>query len=134
MGGGDCENVLSAVKIQRDPANPPGPLVDKLALGGGRSCGYLFGKVDGIEIASVANECADAVDIGHEAWMSGRLSRRRRRQGGQAGHDAKGADPPSGEGSEGGLHGLTVSRKARSLPGDRPTRLRMSVERWSFRS
>ena len=139
LGKGDFEEVLSAADIQGDPANPPGPLVDELALGGRRGRGDLFGKVDGIKVASVANEGADAVDVGDEAWIGGRLSRRRRRQGGGrdeegAGHDAKGADPPSGEGSEAGFHGLTVSRKARSLPGERPTRLLMSVERGSPRS
>ena len=86
MGKGDCEDVSSAVDIQGDPANPPGPLVDELALGGRRGRGDLFGKVDGIEVASVANEHADAVDIGDEALIGCRLSRRRRRQGGgQAG-------------------------------------------------
>ena len=101
MGGGDCENVLSAVKIQRDPANPPGPLVDDLALRGWRSCGYLFGKVDRIDVASVAKKHADAISIGGEALIGCRLSRRRHRHGGgQAGYNAKCADPSSGESSE----------------------------------
>ena len=135
MRKGDFEETLSAVDIRGYSANPPGPLVDKLALGGRRGCGYLFGKVDGIKIATVTYEYADAIDIGDEAWIGCRLSRRRRwHGGGQAGQNAKGADPSSGQSSEGGLHGLTVSRKARSLPGDRPTRLLMSVERESPRS
>ena len=118
MGKGDCEDVLSAVDIQGDPANPPGPLVDELALGGRRGCGELFGKVDGIEVASVAKEYADAVDIGDEALISCRLSRRRHWQGGgQAGHDAKCADPPSGESSEGRLSWPDGEQESPFVPG-----------------
>src|ERR1044072_3081532 len=103
--------------------------------GGGRGGGDLFGKCDGIEITSVTYQDADAIDIGDEAWIGCRLSRRRRwHGGGQAGQNADGTDPPSDQSSEGELHGLTVSRKARSFPGGRLTRLRMSAERGSFRS
>ena len=67
MGKGGCEDVSSAVDIQGDPADPSGPLVDELALGGRGGCGHLFGKVGGIEVASVANEHAHTFDIGEEA-------------------------------------------------------------------
>ena len=135
MGKGGCEDVSGAVDIQGDPANPSGPLIDELALGRRGGCGHLFGKIDGIEVAAGAKEYDDAVDIGDDALIGCRLSRRRRRHGGgQAGQNAKCADPPSGESSEPRGHGLTVSRKARSFPGGRPTRLLTSAERGSFRS
>ena len=135
MAKGVCEDVSSAVDIQGDSANPADPLVDELALGGRSGCGHLFGKIDGIEVASVAKKYADAVDIGDEALVGCRLSHRRRwHGGGQAGQNAKCADPLSGESSEPGGHGLTVSRKARSFAGGSPTRLLTSAERGSFRS
>ena len=56
MGNGDGQDVPRAVDVQGDPADPSGPFVDELALGrwGGR--GDPFGKLDGIEVAAVANE------------------------------------------------------------------------------
>ena len=56
---------MSKVTRQTHPAHS----VDELALGGRRGRGYPFGKVDGIEVAAVAKETADAFDIGDEALI-----------------------------------------------------------------
>ena len=111
VGQGRCEDVPSAVDIEGDPADPARPLVDELALGGRCGGSYPFDKVGGIEVASVANEHAHTFDIGEEALTGCWLSRRLRRQGGgQAGQNAKCADPPSDESSKPGRHGLTVRK------------------------
>ena len=134
MGYGDGEDVPRAVEVHRDPTDPGGPFVDGLPLGRRRGSGGPSGKVDGIEIAAVAKE--DACTLGVDQALFDRLlgGRRRRWHRSQTGQNGKGADPPSGESGEGRRHGLTVSRKARSFPGARPTRFLTSAERGSFRS